>query len=308
MLEKTYSQRYAWIYLSISFIGGFYLLDEMFVYVLENYVESNRMVFHRLVLFAIVSAFIIWSQYALSTLVKLNRSLIQSARLATLGEMSAMMAHELVSPMTVLKLESELNQMESGNEALRTFSKSVCRQIDRCTTIVDSLRDFGKGHANLERERHDLNDILFGAVEFTNPFMEQLEVKCELASGLSPIYASANQIEQIFSNLLVNAKDAIEEFGSGSIQVQTVESEGYVEAAVSNTGKTVPEHILSKLFEPFFTTKNSDKGTGLGLAICRKIATDHGGSLRVVSRNGVTCFTLRLPVASSAELQAHNDS
>lgn len=291
-------QRYSWIYLTIVFSLSFFLLDEFFVYVLHNLIDSNELLYHRTALFIIVSGFICWSQYSLSELVKLNKSLELSARLATLGEMSSMVAHELISPLHAINLEAELHMLESENDELREFSRRISNKIERAVTIIDSLRSFGKGPINSVKEDHSINAVIENALQLTRPYIGFINITSELANDVPDVKINPVQIEQVLSNLLINAKDAIEEFGQGEIKVLSSYLENRVEVTVVNTGPTIDKKHLPRLFDPFFTTKAEDKGTGLGLAICKKIVDAHDALIQVESEHGETSFKLSFPAAN----------
>jgi len=153
-----------------------------------------------------------------------------------------------------------------------------------------------------------LNEVLKRSFEI---FSQQLkvrgiEVTWDLAAGLPPIKADANRLEQVFINLLINARDAIETRSEGdtarssakTITLTTRRLDGQVQASVHDTGAGIPNSIIDKIFEPFFTTKEVGKGTGLGLSISYQIVQDFGGTIRAVSRQGEgATFLITFPAA-----------
>jgi len=141
-----------------------------------------------------------------------------------------------------------------------------------------------------------LNEVLKKSFEI---FSQQLKVRgieviWDLAADLPPIKADANRLEQVFINLLINARDAIENRFEGNtarpgdkcITLTTRRRDGQVEASVRDTGAGIPNSVIDKIFEPFFTTKEVGKGTGLGLSISYQIVHDFGGAIRAVSGEG----------------------
>jgi two-component system, NtrC family, sensor kinase len=167
----------------------------------------------------------------------------------------------------------------------------------RITEIVQSLRSFSREDSGMP-QAVDLNAELESTLRMV---WNELKYKCELLRDfgpLPPVTCHPTQIAQVFTNLLVNASQAIETFGEIRIRTRLQESEAVVE--ISDTGKGMPEETLSKLFTPFFTTKPRGQGTGLGLSISRDIIHRHGGRIEVRSEPGKgSTFTVYLPTAGA---------
>ncbi|MCJ7618082.1 MAG: ATP-binding protein, partial [Desulfobacterales bacterium] len=133
--------------------------------------------------------------------------------------------------------------------------------------------------------------------------LREIEVQLDLDDNIPHIMADNNKLEQVFINLVVNARDAIEEKGKpgGKVSVRSFFEKGQVKVSVSDTGTGIPEDIIDKIFEPFFTTKEVGKGTGLGMSISYGIIKDYGGTIKVKSQVGLgTSFELEFPAILDA--------
>ncbi|BFR47404.1 PAS domain S-box protein [Nitratidesulfovibrio sp. HK-II] len=241
-----------------------------------------------------------------------EQKVIQAGKMATLGEMATGVAHELNQPLTVIKTAGGflLRKVTRGEpidpEILATMAREIDGHVDRASRIIGHMRDFGR-RSDLALERVDLNAVLQSATEF---FSRQLslrgiDIDWRLAEPLPPVMAVANRLEQVFINLLLNARDAIEERSEKEpgaprrISVETSADDRRVTVAVCDTGGGIPPALLPRIFEPFFTTKKVGKGTGLGLSISYGLVREFGGSIQASNLpEGGACFTLRFPVTS----------
>jgi histidine kinase len=169
------------------------------------------------------------------------------------------------------------------------------------------MREFGR-KSDVTKRKTDTNKVLNKALEiFTQQLkLREIEVVKELQEDLPPILADSNRLEQVFINLLINARDAIEakweesdhKGGDKKIFLKTGSKDGMVIIEVKDTGIGIPQSIFDKIFEPFFTTKKVGSGTGLGLSISYGIIQDFGGSIHVLSnKNGGASFVIKLPKA-----------
>ena len=141
----------------------------------------------------------------------------------------------------------------------------------------------------------DLNKVVRETMSLLEHQIQKVgvEVKMDLAGGLPPVHGNAGKLQQVFLNLFLNARDAMD--GGGVLSVHTWAEESGARVDVSDTGHGIsPEHI-QRIYDPFFTTKGSRKGTGMGLAVTYGIVQEHKGSIEVSSRQGGTRFQLRLP-------------
>ncbi len=242
-----------------------------------------------------------------------EQQLIHASKMATLGEMATGVAHELNQPLAVIKTASgffmkKIKKNEPiEKEVLLTMSEEIDRHVDRATKIINHMREFGrKSEDNLVP--FNVNETLKRAFEI---FSQQLkvrgiEVTWEIQEDIPLIKGDPDRMEQVFINLLINARDAIEEKwnarkyspGDKRIILRTMSDGKQISVEIEDTGPGVPEAISEKIFEPFFTTKEVGKGTGLGLSISYGIVKDCGGKIRVVSEQGKGArFIIECPVA-----------
>lgn len=246
----------------------------------------------------------------------LNREtqLIQASKMATLGEMATGVAHELNQPLSVIKTASGFlirkirKEEELKGEILLTLVEEIDSHVDRASKIINHMREFGR-KSDVTKQKVAINEPLTKALEIFSQQLKlrDIEVIIQLGEDLPPILGDANRLEQVFINLLLNARDAIEdrwhtvEYGKADkkILLRTSRKGDRVVVEIEDTGSGIPETILDKVFEPFFTTKDVGKGTGLGLSISYGIIQDYGGGIEVMPRSGGgTCIIVTLPTVS----------
>ncbi len=241
-------------------------------------------------------------------LAETQSQLVQSAKLAAVGELAAGIAHEINNPLTsIIGLTSlildTLPETEPNTE-MRTDLTVVNAEAVRASKIVRGLLNFARTDAP-KRQRTDFNQLIEAAIflVYTKSVSYKVELK-KLLADLPAVYLDVNQFKQVVVNLLNNAVQAmLEHNNSGNPAVLTVATASNPAAeppeivfSISDTGPGIaPEH-LPKIFDPFFTTKEVGQGTGLGLSISYGIVEQHGGTIRVESTPGQgTCFTVTLP-------------
>jgi two-component system NtrC family sensor kinase len=240
-----------------------------------------------------------------------QEALIQSEKLASLGTLSASIAHEINNPLagilTFARLMSrtlESGQVDDAERAacLRNLGL-IQRETERCTRIVRSLLDFARARP-IELKDVDAVAALEEAVSLTQHKLQlqQVVVRQQLEGG-AIVRGDFGQLRQVFVNLILNACDAMPDGGTLSVSSKRVDEGRAVEIALADTGTGIaPEH-LSKIFDPFFTTKQM--GTGLGLSVVYGVVEKHGGSMKAQSRVGEgTTMTIRLPLAGKTAAPA----
>ncbi len=239
-----------------------------------------------------------------------DAQLIQASKMKSLGEMSAGIAHELNQPLNAIKMGNDflILMLEKGRvipqEKLAQVAKEVSAQVGRASEIIGRLRDFAR-KADFNRQAVSVNDPITDVVKIFGQQLklQGIELKFLPGKALPKVMASPNRLQQVFFNLLSNARDAIVQnretlkISTGNqICIRSFESEDRAVITVSDTGAGVSKEARDKIFEPFFTTKEVGKGMGLGLAIVYEIVVEHGGEIRVHSGPGLgTSFAVVLP-------------
>jgi histidine kinase len=245
-----------------------------------------------------------------------EQQLIQASKMATLGEMATGIAHELNQPLSVIKtaagfLVKKVKREEKiKEEILKTMAEEIDSHVDRASKIINHLREFGR-KSEVKKERVQVNSALEKAVDIFSQQLKlrEIEVVRELEKDLPTVFANSNRLEQVFVNLLINARDAIEEkcekvgqkTAVKKISLRTRSEGGKVVIEVKDTGIGIPKSLLDRIFEPFFTTKRVGKGTGLGLSISYGIVQDYEGKIEVETKLGEgSCFIIEFPVCGEA--------
>jgi histidine kinase len=240
-----------------------------------------------------------------------EQHLIQASKMATLGEMATGVAHELNQPLSVIKTASSFLRRKAVTgeqmkpDILRTMAEEIDTHVDRASKIIGHMREFGR-KSDVAKEKVQVNHVLRRAVDFFHQQLKlrEIEVQEHLEADLPLILADPNRLEQVFVNLLINARDAIEhkaerQNGKGEfkrITLRTRADDWAVVIEVTDTGTGIPEALLDRIFEPFFTTKKVGKGTGLGLSISYGIVQDYDGTIKVESKEGQgATFIIRFP-------------
>ncbi len=233
--------------------------------------------------------------------VEKDAQLIQASKMTTLGEMSAGIAHELNQPLNAIKMGNEFLKVmiEKGKEIpekdLRQVAGEVSEQVDRASKIINRLREFGRKPDPTE-EKVNINIPIRGVLGIARQQLklQNIEIKLELDETLPLILAQSNRLEQVFFNLISNARDAIIQKETADdvasdrcIAIRTFRESDKVAVTVSDTGIGIPKESLNKIFEPFYTTKEVGKGMGLGLYITYGIVKDYQGDIDIQSKEGI---------------------
>jgi two-component system NtrC family sensor kinase len=234
----------------------------------------------------------------------LDEQLIQSQKLADIGELSSGIAHEINNPLAIIGQESEwVNHLLQSDERrdfkqvddLKDSLREITRQVERCKEITHRLLNFAKIETLLQRV--DVNRLIEDMAKLVERETKQnhIQIVRRFQKDLPPVVSDAPLLRQVILNLLNNAAYAIQKDGAITLTTRLADH-GQVEIIVTDTGSGISEENLSKIFNPFFTTKPPGKGTGLGLSICHRIIDKLGGHISVTSELGHgTTFTIRLP-------------
>lgn len=246
--------------------------------------------------------------YRLRELQRVQSSLIQSGKLAALGEVSSGLAHELNNPLMIITGYLELIRETIGLAQtsapdfaeLDSHLQKVERNVNRMKTIIKHIMEFAR-ESKPAKKPIEINDVIRKSFILISEQLrlKRIDVDLDLGHVLVTL-ADEWRIEQVLINLLTNARDAIveahgEEGGRIQVRLRAV-STSELEIEISDNGIGITEEIKSKIFNPFFTTKEVGKGTGLGLSISHGIVQEHGGTIYCVSETGKgTAFFVRLP-------------
>lgn len=236
----------------------------------------------------------------------LDEKLVQSQKLASIGELSAGIGHEINNPLAIISQETEWMQHlvkrigegdSTGIAELQDSLKEIFHQVDRCREITQNLLDFARRKEPVYQEVNvnKLIDDLSRLVE-KEAVLHHIEIRRDFQQDLPLVQTDAPSLRQVVLNLLTNATHAVQK--DGQIRIATKSSQnGSVDILVADTGCGIPKDHLTKIFDPFFTTKPEGKGTGLGLSICHGIVDKLGGRISVSSEVGKgATFVVTLPV------------
>jgi len=226
--------------------------------------------------------------------------MMQAGKLVALGELAASIVHEIKNPIQILMMHLD---MAMRGKPVPNWLDMFNQQVRRLAEITKRLMTFSrKVSDDFQIEPVSVNKAIEDVVEIVRHDFQnnKVSISTQFATSLPTIPGNANYLQQVFLNLLINARDAMPE--GGKVVVST-ESKGFnVLIHVADTGTGIPKEVLDKIFAPFFTTKEAGKGTGLGLSICSKIISQHRGEIKVESiLDAGTTFSVSLPVRRTPE-------
>jgi two-component system NtrC family sensor kinase len=230
---------------------------------------------------------------------RLEEQLIQAEKLAAIGQMLAGVAHELNNPLTAILGVTELAREREGlDESMKRQLDLTHRQARRAARIVQNLLEFSRP-ASPQKKAIDLSTIVERTLQLHEHSLRRNQVQVDFTprTDLPQIVGDANQLIQVFLNLISNAEQAIHEVrDSGRIQIRLSHVGDNVVVTVQDDGVGISPEGMPKLFDPFYTTKRPGGGTGLGLSICLSIAREHGGTIQAESLpGGGSAFSVYLP-------------
>ncbi len=229
---------------------------------------------------------------------ELERRLVQADKLSSIGLLAAGVAHEVNTPLAVISTYAQmLSKQVSEDEPKAKLLDKIAKQTFRASEIVNSLLNFSRT-SPAEFADVDLNRLLEDTVSLVKHQLDKsrVDVRFELERSLPGVKGNAGKLQQVFLNLVLNARDAMET--GGTLTVRTWSDGAYARIDVSDTGHGISADNLPRIYDPFFTTKVARKGTGLGLSVTYGVVQEHGGSIEVRSEPGAgTLFHLEFPLA-----------
>lgn len=241
-------------------------------------------------------------------IIEKDQELFQLARHASLAEMTAGITHEMSQPLTGIKgvaqnLIDDINYEEFNNlHAVADLTK-ISNLVDKSATIIDHIRSFSKKGV-FQKKALSINETIRDAIDLIGSQLRKndIELFLHLEESLPQFYGDKISIEQLVINILLNARDAINEKiynddDQGIITIKTLQNnDTYISLIIEDNGIGIQKDSIKKIWSPFFTTKSSNLGTGIGLSISSKILKEHEATIDVSSGNGLTVFTFNFPV------------
>jgi len=226
----------------------------------------------------------------------LERRLVQADKLSSIGLLAAGVAHEVNTPLAVISTYAQmLAKQVSDDEQKTVLLEKIAKQTFRASEIVNSLLNFSRT-SHTDFEEIDLNRIVRETLTLIEHQLEKGRVTVDLSLGdpLPAVRANFGKMQQVFLNLFLNARDAME--SGGRMSIRSWSEDGVAHVEVGDSGKGIPVEDLPRIYDPFFTTKAARKGTGLGLSVTYGIVREHGGTIEVSSEPGAgSRFRLNLP-------------
>jgi len=240
-----------------------------------------------------------------------QEQLIQAGKLATLGELTTGVAHELNNPLNNIGLFVgnvidliELGMADSDPERILQDLHNAMQQVRKATEIISHLRTFGRA-ASVSREPLRIARVLESAISLMQEQLRLRQIEVELDFPAEDVVVLGNgiQLEQVFINLLTNARDAMANSPRKIITITCKASKKWVDISVGDTGPGIPPELEQRIFDPFFTTKEVGAGTGLGLSITYGIIKEHQGTIMVKRHAGEgALFLIQLPLQPAGQI------
>lgn len=244
-------------------------------------------------------------EVTLAELEQTQLQLLHSAKLASLGELAAGVAHELNQPLQIIGFATEELREELEDRGLPQLAQHldiVEAQVNRGAGVVSRLLAFSRRDDNPHRARANLNEVVEEAVAILGGQLatQGIQVRTELVPDLPLVAGRSNELLQVITNLVINARDAVKSRPERLIELRSIADDGFACCEVVDTGGGISSEDLPRVFDPFFTTKPLGKGTGLGLSISHSIIRRYGGSIEALSEEGRgTRMRITLPVAEA---------
>ncbi|MDQ3753904.1 MAG: ATP-binding protein [Acidobacteriota bacterium] len=244
--------------------------------------------------------------------VRLEEQWQQREKLSSIGLLAAGVAHEINTPLTgVSSYTQMLLGMLADTDPKHALLQKINRQTERATGIVNNLLNFSRTGSVTDFSEIDVNRVLDLTLQLLEPQLRhsQIEIERDYAPALPKIYANSGKLQQVFTNLILNARDAIVDGGRITLATEVNDEDGSIIIRVSDTGIGIAPENVARIYDPFFTTKGVGRGTGLGLAVSYGIVQEHAGHISVASQPGQgTTFRISIPTTQGrTRLQVASD-
>ncbi|MGB8953343.1 MAG: ATP-binding protein [Candidatus Aminicenantales bacterium] len=228
--------------------------------------------------------------------IQLQQQLMTSEKLASIGLLSAGVAHEINTPLTGISSYVQMLQKKITDTHFAQILEKIETQTERVSRIINNLLNFARNPSDFSFHRVNLNENLQEIISLIDYKLKAINIRMELnLNPVKPIWAQGERLQQVFINIILNAIDAMPDGGTLRIDLQESDSEAVIR--IADTGTGIKEQHLLHIFDPFFTTKGIGKGTGLGLSISYAIVKEHEGRINVESEMGKgSCFIIAIPV------------
>jgi signal transduction histidine kinase len=228
---------------------------------------------------------------------RLQEQLIQSEKLAGIGTLASGVAHEINNPLSGIIGMAEIAMEEEDPSNIKSHLTDIFNCAQRIGEITKGLRSYSRIAKKEEQSLVDINEILENSLKMVRLVIKTTPVEVITKfQSIEKIGANPGEIQQVFTNLITNAFQAMNGKG-GTLVLSTRSSKDSVEVKVTDSGMGIPQKYLNKIFDAFFTTKNPGEGTGLGLNIVYRIVTKYEGTIDVESKENIgTTFTIKFPI------------
>jgi C4-dicarboxylate-specific signal transduction histidine kinase len=231
-----------------------------------------------------------------------QEQLVQAGKLATLGELTTGVAHELNNPLNNIGLYignviDRVHLGELDSERALADLENAMEQVRKATEIISHLRTFGRA-APVTVEQVDVDDVIERALSLMHEQLRlrAIEVELDLWPDELVVHGNPIQLEQVFINLLTNARDALADAPERKLRISSRLDGDMIEIVLEDTGPGIPPEIQQRIFDPFFTTKEVGAGTGLGLSITYSIVKEHGGEITLAHSPKGARFEIAFPI------------
>jgi two-component system, NtrC family, sensor kinase len=229
--------------------------------------------------------------------------IMESERLAMIGQLAANVAHEINNPLQGIVAYSHLLlEKTPGEDSTKPYVQKITNQADRCTQIIRGLLDFSR-QRKPQKQRSNVNELLRECVSLieNQALFQNVQIAKDF-SNLPEVVIDPSQMQQVFMNMIINAAEAMDGNGKLTLTTRFFSAEKSISVEFADTGHGISEENIERIFDPFFTTKDVGHGTGLGLAISYGIVKEHKGTISVESKTGKgTTFSIKLPLHANGD-------